>query len=46
MIHENAIINTKDENELLGFSKCEHPLVLQIGGSDPLQLIKAAKVGK
>jgi tRNA-dihydrouridine synthase A len=44
MLHENAIVHTSNREELFGFNECEHPVVLQIGGSDPQQLVKAAKI--
>jgi tRNA-dihydrouridine synthase A len=34
-----------DRVRLLGFSKDEHPLALQLGGSDPQKLAEAARVG-
>jgi tRNA-dihydrouridine synthase A len=30
---------------LLGFAPCEHPVALQLGGSDPAQLAEAAVIG-
>lgn len=30
---------------LLGFDACEHPVALQLGGSDPVKLAKAARIG-
>lgn len=44
MLHENAIVFNPDKDDLLGYDKSQHPLVLQIGGSDPEQLSKAAKI--
>lgn len=35
-----------DQDYLLGFSDAEHPISLQLGGSDPKQLAEAAKVGE
>lgn len=35
-----------DQDYLLGFSDVEHPISLQLGGSDPKQLAEAAKVGE
>lgn len=35
-----------DKDKLLGFHDLEHPLALQIGGSDPALLAHAAKVGE
>lgn len=33
-----------ERDKLLGFSDCEQPLVLQLGGSDPSKLVNAAKI--
>ncbi|WP_425985333.1 tRNA dihydrouridine(20/20a) synthase DusA [Brevundimonas sp. TWP1-2-1b1] len=35
-----------DRERLLGFDALEHPVALQLGGSDPAQLAEAAKVGQ
>ena len=35
-----------DCERLLGFDALEHPLALQLGGSDPAQLAEAARVGE
>ena len=45
MIHSNAILKG-DREKLLSFSKIEHPVGLQLGGSDPEILAKAAKIGE
>lgn len=34
-----------DAGRLLGFDAAEHPLALQLGGSDPLALARAARLG-
>jgi tRNA-dihydrouridine synthase A len=34
-----------DRQRLLGFSSAEHPVVLQLGGSDPRKLAAAARIG-
>lgn len=34
-----------DQERLLGFDPAEHPVALQLGGSDPMQLAAATKVG-
>ncbi len=34
-----------DRERLLGFDDCEHPVALQLGGSDPDKLAKAARIG-
>lgn len=44
MVTAEAIIHGKRER-LLGFSECEHPLALQLGGSDPAKLAEAAAIG-
>ncbi|KAK0340733.1 hypothetical protein LTR94_029282, partial [Friedmanniomyces endolithicus] len=35
-----------DRDYLLGFDAVEHPVALQIGGSEPEQLAKAAQIGQ
>ncbi len=35
-----------DRERLLGFDALEHPVALQLGGSDPAQLAEAARVGE
>ena len=35
-----------DQERLLGFDAVEHPVALQLGGSDPAQLAEAARVGQ
>ncbi len=35
-----------DVERLLGFSEAEHPVALQLGGSDPVLLARAAKLGE
>ncbi len=44
MITADAVIFGPRER-LLGFDKAEHPVALQLGGSDPAKLADAAKVG-
>jgi len=44
MITADAIIHG-DRNRLLGFSELEHPVGLQLGGSDPAKIAEAARVG-
>jgi len=44
MITADAIVNG-DENHLLAFDPCEHPVALQVGGSDPQKLGAAARAG-
>ena len=43
MIHHNAITN--NHKMLLPFHPAEHPVVLQLGGSDPAKLADAAEIG-
>lgn len=44
MVHANAVIHG-DRERLLGFDASEHPLALQLGGSDPALLAEAARIG-
>lgn len=43
MVTAPAVING-DRDRLLGFSDAEHPVAVQLGGSDPAQLAEAAKI--
>lgn len=43
MVHANAVIHG-DRERLLGFDAGEHPLALQLGGSDPQLLAQAARI--
>jgi len=45
MVVADAVIHGPRER-LLGFTACEHPVALQIGGSDPAKLSEAAKIGE
>ncbi len=45
MLTTGAIIHG-DRRRLLGFDASEHPLALQLGGSDPRDLSTAAKIGE
>ncbi|MFD0725733.1 tRNA dihydrouridine(20/20a) synthase DusA [Lysobacter brunescens] len=49
MVHANAVIHgTADEKgreKLLGKDDSQHPVALQLGGSDPHLLAKAARIG-
>ena len=45
MLTTGAIIHG-DRRRLLGFDSSEHPVVLQLGGSDPTDLATAAKIGE
>lgn len=40
-----AAILYGDKNKLLKFSEIEHPVALQLGGSDPYQLSEATRIG-
>jgi len=42
MINAGAIIHG-DPARFLEYNDCEHPIALQLGGSDPAQLVQAAK---
>jgi tRNA-dihydrouridine synthase A len=44
MVTADAVIHG-DRMRLLGFSAAEHPIALQLGGSDPVKLAKAARIG-
>ena len=44
MLTSGAVIHG-DRARLLGFSDCEHPVALQLGGSDPGELATAAAIG-
>jgi tRNA-dihydrouridine synthase A len=45
MLTTGAIIHG-DRQRLLGFDGSEHPVALQLGGSDPRDLAMAAKIGE
>ena len=45
MVHAQAILHG-DRERLLGFDSTEHPVALQLGGSDPKHLAAAAQVGE
>jgi tRNA-dihydrouridine synthase A len=45
MITTGAVIHG-DRQRLLGFDASEHPVALQLGGSDPRDLATAAKIGE
>ncbi len=45
MVTADAILHG-DRNRLLGFDAAEHPLALQLGGSDPKKLAEAAKIAE
>ena len=45
MVTAPAVLNG-DRERLLGFDPVEHPVALQLGGSDPGQLAEAARIGE
>lgn len=45
MVHAQAV-RLGDRERLLGFAPVEHPLALQLGGSEPAQLAEAARIGE
>ena len=44
MVTAPAVIHG-DRDRLLGFDAAEHPVALQLGGSDPAELAQAARIG-
>lgn len=44
MVVDAAVVHG-DAARLLGFCSAEHPVALQLGGSDPLRLAQAARIG-
>ena len=44
MVHAGAILHGDVERHL-GFDAAEHPLALQLGGSEPAELARAARIG-
>jgi tRNA-dihydrouridine synthase A len=45
MLTTGAILHG-DRDRLLGFTPAEHPVALQLGGSEPAQLAEAARIGE
>lgn len=45
MLTAQAIIHG-DRDYLLGFDPAEHPIALQLGGSDPALMVEAARIGE
>src|SRR3954463_2396508 len=45
MVHANAVIRG-DRDKLLALDPVEHPVALQLGGSDPALLAQAARIGQ
>ena len=44
MVTTGAVLHG-DRDRLLGFDPCEHPVALQLGGSDPADLAQSARIG-
>jgi tRNA-dihydrouridine synthase A len=44
MVTADAVIHG-DREKLLGFDDAQHPVILQLGGSDPEKLFKASRIG-
>jgi len=44
MVHAHAVLRG-DQERLLGFDTAEHPVALQLGGSEPAALAAAARIG-
>jgi tRNA-dihydrouridine synthase A len=44
MVTSPAVVRG-DRERLIGFDRAEHPLALQLGGSDPDELARAAAIG-
>ena len=45
MVTADAVIHG-DRDRLIGFSKAEHPIVLQLGGNEPNKMAEAARIGE
>ena len=45
MVTAQAVIHG-DRERLLGFDGSEHPVALQVGGSEPAELVEAARIGE
>ncbi|MEL7453951.1 MAG: tRNA dihydrouridine(20/20a) synthase DusA [Pseudomonadota bacterium] len=45
MVTADAVIHG-DRDRLIGYSPAEHPIVLQLGGSDPHKMAEAARIGQ
>jgi len=45
MVVADAIIHG-DRERLIGYDACEHPVALQLGGSEPAKLAQAARIGE
>ena len=45
MLHSNAILKG-DTDKLLAYDQKEHPLAIQLGGSDPISLAEASQISE
>ncbi|MEM9965555.1 MAG: tRNA dihydrouridine(20/20a) synthase DusA [Asticcacaulis sp.] len=45
MVTSKAIIHG-DRDRLIGYNDCEHPVALQVGGSEPEELLRVAKIAE
>ena len=45
MVTAEAILHG-DKSRLLGFDACEHPVALQLGGSEPVRLAETARIAE
>lgn len=45
MVHAQAVLHG-DRERLLGFDQSEHPVALQLGGSEPAHLAEASRIGE
>jgi tRNA-dihydrouridine synthase A len=45
MVTAEAVLHGRRDS-LLGFNEAEHPVALQLGGSDPVRLAEAARIGE
>ena len=46
MVTTGALVFGNDRQRFLGFNQAEHPVALQLGGSDPADLATCAKIGE
>jgi tRNA-dihydrouridine synthase A len=44
MLTASAVLHG-DQERLMGFDACEHPVALQLGGAEPRELAEAARIG-
>ena len=45
MVTADAVIHG-DRDHIIGFSRVEHPIVLQLGGNEPSKMVEAAKIAE